>query len=503
MKPSSLIIWFIPEVTQQDIVSFTRAKVFVGIVMAMSLICFLSTPRGYVIAGFLTGVLVFCIACLMVSSLFMLKKTGSISIAGNYFLLFYYLLMMLLSFQTGGVSSAVPYNLTVVVILGFLFTGLRNGVFWGLFCLVSVIALNLMEINGYKFPPLKAEDPFINTSVLIVMTLVVTGLYELSNTTNLKKYAEERANSEKAADNLRIILDETDSVMSAASKGDLSKKMAVETKGRLDRLKESVNTALGILGKAIFQVNISAQEIDGGTSQLSDSAQSFANGTIEQAASLEEISSSMDEIGSMAKKNCDSASQAQLLSNQTAEKAIQGNKQMETMLVAMNTINQTSTNVSKVIKVIDEIAFQTNLLALNAAVEAARAGKYGKGFAVVAEEVRNLAARSAEAAKDTTQLIEKSIKEVENGVKNADQTAEILKGFVESLQKVNSFIEDISIASKEQDAGVTEINANLSQVNTIVQQNASISEEIAASLNELSSQAEFLKQEMSKFRYSS
>jgi methyl-accepting chemotaxis protein len=153
-----------------------------------------------------------------------------------------------------------------------------------------------------------------------------------------------------------------------------------------------------------------------------------------------------------------------------------------------------------VIKAIDEIAFQTNLLALNAAVEAARAGKYGKGFAVVAEEVRSLAGRSADAAKNTADLIETSIAEVENGVKNTDQIAGVLKSFVESNQKVHDFINDISMTSKEQAMGSDEINTSLGELNNVVQQTSSISSETAASSEQLSSQAQILMELMNRFK---
>lgn len=218
------------------------------------------------------------------------------------------------------------------------------------------------------------------------------------------------------------------------------------------------------------------------------------------AASLEEISSSISEIDGVAKNNEGNASQAQQLSSRAMSEINSSNQQMEAMLASMQQINDTSNDVSKVIKVIDEIAFQTNLLALNAAVEAARAGKYGKGFAVVAEEVRNLASRSATAAKDTTSLIESSIGEVNNGVKNADQTAEILKGFVSSIEKVNDLVAEISVASQEQSSGVGEISKGLDQVNEVVQRNSSISEETASASEELKSQAQSLQDLMNRFR---
>ncbi len=289
-------------------------------------------------------------------------------------------------------------------------------------------------------------------------------------------------------------------VMDAVDKGDFTQRVTGEHKGDLERLKKSINSSVEVLGKTIHQVARNSRQINSGAIELSSSAQELASGASQQAASLEEISSTMDEVKAQSSTNNDNAVQASQLSDKTIEIVGRGTKQMEEMLGSMNSINATSTDVFKIIKVIDEIAFQTNLLALNAAVEAARAGKYGKGFAVVAEEVRNLAARSAEAARSSTEMIEKSGKEVEAGVANADKTALVLNEISESITKVNDLVAEIASASKDQTTGIDEVNKGLGQINSVVQQNSSISEQTASSSEELSSRATQLEQLMARFK---
>ncbi len=246
------------------------------------------------------------------------------------------------------------------------------------------------------------------------------------------------------------------------------------------------------LNQLVKDVRATAENVANGSVELTNAAQNLSTGATEQAASIEEISSSLNEVGAQTKMNSENANQAQQVSENARKTVQQGNQQMEVMIESMKTINETSSEVSKVIKVIDEIAFQTNLLALNAAVEAARAGKYGKGFAVVAEEVRSLAGRSAEAAKDTTDLIEKSIKGVETGVRNADETANILSEVHLSVEKMNDLVSEIASSSINQNSSIEEINTGLVQVNTVVQQNASISEENASASEEFKTQVERL-----------
>ncbi len=308
------------------------------------------------------------------------------------------------------------------------------------------------------------------------------------------------ANSMKnMAEKFRTAISDVSSVMDSVKNGDLSRQITADLSGDLTQLKESINESISMLSDTMAQVVSSSEEVNTGTMEVSASAQNLASGTTEQAASMEEIASSMSEIDSKTKTDDENAIQSRQLIQETLDVVEGGNHQMDAMLKSINQMQETGGNVTKIIKEIDEIAFQTNLLALNAAVEAARAGKYGKGFAVVAEEVRNLAARSAEAAKNTTELITSSVKETETGVVNATKTSETLMAINESIGKVNDIIKEIAVSSKEQRAAIAEINNGLMQVNKVIQSNSAISEETASSAAELSSQATGLKQLMLQF----
>lgn len=282
--------------------------------------------------------------------------------------------------------------------------------------------------------------------------------------------------------------------------GDLDFSLTVYTKDSIGQLASSFNEVSDNLNEIMSNIQEASEQVASGSRQVSESSMSLSQGATEQASSIEQLTASIEEIAAQTRLNAQNANQANELADLTKVSAIQGNDQMKSMLKSMDEINEASNNISKIIKVIDEIAFQTNILALNAAVEAARAGQHGKGFAVVAEEVRNLAARSANAAKETTTLIEGSIHKVAGGTKIANETASALAQIVESIEKVSDLVGNIAVASNEQATGVEQVNQGVSQIASVVQTTSATSEETAAASEELSSQAEMLKEQVSKFK---
>ena len=302
-----------------------------------------------------------------------------------------------------------------------------------------------------------------------------------------------------AIDNMLKPIEEASSCLDEMAKGNLTVSMVGDYKGDHARIKDALNSTLSSLNDIMGQVATSVDQVANGAQQVSESSQSLSQGATEQASSLEEITSSMTEMTSQTKQNAENATAANQLSSGSRNAAEAGNGKMKKMLDAMVEINQSSNQISKIIKAIDEIAFQTNLLALNAAVEAARAGVHGKGFAVVAEEVRNLAQRSAKAAKETTELIEGSVKKVENGTGIANETAKALEEIVSGITKVTDLVGEIASASSEQAQGIEQVNQGLSQIDQVTQSNTASAEESASAAEELSSQAIQLKQMLAKF----
>lgn len=252
--------------------------------------------------------------------------------------------------------------------------------------------------------------------------------------------------------------------------------------------------------EVLSDIYAASEQVAIGSKQVSDSSILLSEGATEQSSAIEQLTASIEEIASQTTLNAQNANQANEIAEDAKANAKQGNSQMREMLKAMDEINESSTNISKVIKVIDDIAFQTNILALNAAVEAARAGQHGKGFAVVAEEVRNLAARSANAAKETTDMIEGSIKKSEDGTIIAKNTAQALDKIVDGIENVATLVSGIANASNEQAISINQINQGIMQVSQVVQSNSATSEESAAASEELSSQANRLKETVNQFK---
>jgi len=304
----------------------------------------------------------------------------------------------------------------------------------------------------------------------------------------------------ETASTLKNVINEISNILLRIEQHDLNIERVRTYKGDFALISDSLNKIIDTLNRTMREINTAAEQVAAGAEQIAEASQVLSQGSEEQASSIEEVTASITEIATQVKHNASNASQANDLSLVAKSNAAKGNEQMKEMLQAMHDINESSTNISKIIKVIDDIAFQTNILALNAAVEAARAGQHGKGFAVVAEEVRSLAQRSANAAKETTALIENSIEKVNVGTKIANSTAQALNEIVESISKAAELVSQISYASNEQASAITQVNQAIEQVAHVVQTNSATAEEGASASEELSSQAEMLKQMVNKFK---
>ncbi len=295
-------------------------------------------------------------------------------------------------------------------------------------------------------------------------------------------------------------VDEITNTLESMGRGNLDQEITTYYLGDFQAIKTSLNDINTNLSNTMTDIDVAAGQVEVGARQISDGGQALAQGTTEQASSIQELTASIEEVAGETKKNAMRANEANERAIEVRTNAEVGNTQMTKMISAMNDINLSSNDISKIIKVIDDIAFQTNILALNAAVEAARAGQHGKGFAVVAEEVRSLAARSAEAAKETTGLIEGSIDKVNMGTKIADETAVSLKEILAEIEKVTGLVGDIAQASNEQASEIAQITKGIEQVSQVVQTNSATAEESAAASEELSGQAQMLKEMVGTFK---
>jgi len=280
--------------------------------------------------------------------------------------------------------------------------------------------------------------------------------------------------------------------------GDLTQE--VDISSERDELGRALSVMHTHLKRIHSQMRLTSRHIHTGAKQMADASQTLSNGAAQQASSLEKISETVSNVADHTKHNAENASLANEFTAEAHTLAKEGNQQMGEVVIAMAEINQSGQNISKIIKVIDEIAFQTNLLALNAAVEAARAGRHGKGFAVVAEEVRNLAARSAKAARETADLIQGSVDKAKNGADIADRTSEELNKIVRGVGKVTELIAEIAIDSNDQAERIYQINREIGQIDQITQSNTANAEETAATAEQLASQTNYLEKLLDNFK---
>ncbi len=281
---------------------------------------------------------------------------------------------------------------------------------------------------------------------------------------------------------------------------DISSRSESAYVGDFNQILISIRNINANLSDTLSHINQSSFQVNTGAEQVSTAAQALSQGAVEQASSIEELSATISEIADHVKLNAMHAQDASTQSNEAGAGITESNVQMKEMILAMGDISDKSNEIGKIIKTIEDIAFQTNILALNAAVEAARAGAAGKGFAVVADEVRNLATKSAEAAKNTTDLIEQTVSAVANGSKIADDTANSLLAVVEKTSKVNSLIGEIAKASEDQATSISQVTLGVEQISGVVQSNSATAEESAAASEELNAQADMLRDLVSQFK---
>lgn len=295
-------------------------------------------------------------------------------------------------------------------------------------------------------------------------------------------------------------IDEISKVLDEIADGQLVFQLQYDYAGEFAKVKKSLNHISDSLNDTLGQINQSADQVASGSNQVASGAQALSQGATEQASSVEELAATINEISGQVKNNAEIAQGASQKAGRVGEEMSESNRKMQEMIEAMGEISRGSSEIGKIIKTIEDIAFQTNILALNAAVEAARAGAAGKGFAVVADEVRNLASKSAEASKNTAGLIESSLKSVENGTRIADETAQALLAAVNSVQEVTSDVDRISKASEEQARSISQVTQGVDQISAVVQTNSATAEESAAASEELSGQAQMLKSLVGRFK---
>ena len=357
----------------------------------------------------------------------------------------------------------------------------------------NVIMKGLNNVMDAVREPVHEIDTVMSEMAQGVFDKRVTGNYK-GDFLDLKNYVN------STMDNVTSYIEEISTVLQELSNNNLNQVITREYVGKFSNIKIALNNIFDTLNNIIGEIYSASEQVSAGARHISDSSMMLATGASEQAASVEELNATVVTISENVAKNTKSIREVDELSEHSRDNAAKGDKDMERMLVSMEGIKESSDSISRIIKVIDDIAFQTNLLALNAAVEAARAGEHGKGFAVVAEEVRSLAGRSQDAARETSGLIEESISKVNDGTKIANETAEALRTIVKEVGEVADILLNIVHESEAQAEAVNQVSVGLAQITDVVQNNSSTSEETASASQQLSSQAETLDNLVGMFK---
>ena len=295
-------------------------------------------------------------------------------------------------------------------------------------------------------------------------------------------------------------INEIANVLNEIARGNLAFRLTLDYAGEFAKIKTALENISDSLNDTIAKIDHSSQQVSAGAGNLSNGSQSLSQGAAEQAAAVEELSATISELSEQVQKNANDAQKVSSEVSDTAVQVSQSNERMQDLIRSMTEISNSSMEIDKVIKIIEDIAFQTNILALNAAVEAARAGEAGKGFAVVADEVRNLATKSQEAAKSTSDLIKASVEAVKQGSGIADETAESLLAAADRIKAITGAVNGISEASEQQAVSIAQVSEGISQIAEVVQTNSATSEQTAASSEELSAQAALLSELVDKFQ---
>lgn len=362
-------------------------------------------------------------------------------------------------------------------------------------CLVVTCILSVMIIHSIVQPILRLTD--------VADELAAGNLNAQLDTSGRDEMGILALSMSKLIDRLKTYIeyiDEVSYLLHEMGNGNLDLTFRHSFDGDFHKIKEEMENTTALLNDAMSEINTAADQVAAGADQVSGGAQVLSQGTTEQASSTQELSAAISKINRDFAETDEAVALASAKADEAGRLTSVCNDHMKELVGAMHDINHTSTEIGKIIKEIDDIAFQTNILALNAAVEAARAGSAGKGFAVVADEVRNLATKSAESAKNTAALIEASITATDRGAKMADDTAAQLQNVSENADQLAVMIQKIAKTSKEASESVQQVSVGLDQIASVVQTNSATAEESAAASEELSAQADMLKGHTNRFR---